>query len=103
MTQPPASAVRKFLSLLEQSDLDFTEEIECQKLKSQVVQQIRSNQQLEQDLRVIDLKIGLLVKNRLTIQVIHYCSYCNKYCRSLHTYTCTFTNIGDALVSYYKS
>ena len=77
VTKPPASAVRKFLSLLEQSDLDFSEEIECQRLKSQVVQQIRSNQQLEQDLRVIDLKIGLLVKNRLTIQVsillVYYC------------------------------
>lgn len=69
MTQPPASAVRKFLSLLEQSDLDFTEEIECQKLKAQVVQKIRSNQQLGQDLNGIDLKIGLLVKNRITLEV----------------------------------
>lgn len=69
VTQPPASAVRKFLSLLEQSDLDFTEEIECQRLKAQVVQQIRSNQQLEQDLNVLDIKIGLLVRNRISLQV----------------------------------
>lgn len=41
---------------------------ECQRLKARVVQQIRSNQQLEQDLDVMDLKIGLLVKNRLTLQ-----------------------------------
>ena len=32
------------------------------------MQQIRSNQQLEQDLGVMDIKIGLLVKNRLTLQ-----------------------------------
>lgn len=68
VAQPPASAVRKFLSLLEQSDLDFSEEIECQRLKSIVVQQIRSNQHLEQDLNVMDIKIGLLVKNRITLQ-----------------------------------
>ena len=106
--QPPASSVRKFLALLEQSDIDFSEEIgkfsrkkpftvqhyavvimlpkynielrlvilcnfyfhlsECQRLKAKVVQQIRSNQQLEQDLDVMDIKIGLLVKNRLTLQ-----------------------------------
>ena len=41
---------------------------ECQRLKAKVVQQIRSNQQLEQDLDVMDIKIGLLVKNRLTLQ-----------------------------------
>ncbi len=69
VTQPPASAVRKFLSLLEQSDLDFSEEIECQRLKAGVVQKIRSNQQLEQDLNVMDLKIGLLVRNRITLEV----------------------------------
>jgi hypothetical protein len=37
-------------------------------LKARVVQQIRSNHQLEQDLDVMDIKIGLLVKNRLTLQ-----------------------------------
>lgn len=67
--QPPASAVRKFLSLLEQKDVDFTEELECQRLKSLVVSSIRSNQQLEQDLNVMDIKIGLLVKNRISLQV----------------------------------
>ena len=70
--QPPASAVRKFLSLLEQSDVDFTEEIECQRLKSRVVQKIRSNQQIEQDLNVMDIKIGLLVRNRITLEVKIY-------------------------------
>ena len=41
---------------------------ECQRLKAQVVHEIRSNQQLEQDLDVMDIKIGLLVKNRITLQ-----------------------------------
>ena len=33
-----------------------------------MVQEIRSNQQLEQDLDVMDIKIGLLVKNRISVQ-----------------------------------
>ena len=41
---------------------------ECQRLKANVVKEIRSNQQLEQDLDVMDIKIGLLVKNRITLQ-----------------------------------
>ena len=41
---------------------------ECQRLKAQVVQEIRSNLQLEQDLDVMDIKIGLLVKNRISLQ-----------------------------------
>ena len=43
--------------------------VECQRLKAQVVQEIRANQQLEQDLNIMDIKIGLLVKNRITLQV----------------------------------
>ena len=42
--------------------------LECQRLKAQVVQKIRSNQQLEQDLSIMDIKIGLLVKNRISLE-----------------------------------
>jgi hypothetical protein len=66
--KPPVETVRRFLHLLEQSDLDFSEELELQKLKAQVVTEIRGNQQLESDLNVMDIKIGLLVKNRLELQ-----------------------------------
>lgn len=44
-------------------------EAELLKLQEEVVRKIRSNQQLEQDLNLMDLKIGLLVKNRITLQV----------------------------------
>ena len=33
-----------------------------------MVHEIKSNQQLEQDLDVMDVKIGLLVKNRISLQ-----------------------------------
>ena len=42
---------------------------ELQKLKAQVVTEIRSNQKLEQDLQIMDIKIGLLVRNKITLQV----------------------------------
>lgn len=61
--------VRKFVHLLEQSALDLQEEQEVTRLREEVVTSIRSNQQMEKDLNVMDIKIGLLVKNRITLQV----------------------------------
>lgn len=66
---PPLSVVRKFVHLLNQSQEDFLAEAELLKLQEEVVRKIRSNQQLEQDLNLMDIKIGLLVKNRITLQV----------------------------------
>ncbi|XP_019373262.1 PREDICTED: ras GTPase-activating-like protein IQGAP2 isoform X4 [Gavialis gangeticus] len=70
---PPLNVVRKFAYLLDQSDLDFQEELEVTRLREEVVTKIRSNQQLEKDLNLMDIKIGLLVKNRITLQdvVLH--------------------------------
>ncbi|NXC09139.1 IQGA2 protein, partial [Orthonyx spaldingii] len=70
---PPLTVLRKFAYLLDQSDLDFQEELEVTKLREEVVTKIRSNQQLEKDLNLMDIKIGLLVKNRITLQdvVLH--------------------------------
>ncbi|XP_051924374.1 ras GTPase-activating-like protein IQGAP2 isoform X4 [Hippocampus zosterae] len=65
---PPLSVVRKFVHLLEQSALDLQEEQDVTRLKEEVVTKIRSNQQMEQDLNLMDIKIGLLVKNRITLQ-----------------------------------
>ncbi|XP_072405007.1 ras GTPase-activating-like protein IQGAP3 isoform X2 [Chiloscyllium punctatum] len=73
---PPLSVVRKFAHLLEHSDHDFREEWELMRLREEVVQHIRSNQRLEQDLNIMDIKIGLLVKNRITLQEV--VSHCKK-------------------------
>lgn len=93
---PSVATVKKFLSLLEQSDLDFSEEIgkcarhktlgchfkmfqlmhfllcmavECQRMKARVVQEIRANQEMEREVDAMDIKIGLLVKNRIDLEV----------------------------------
>ncbi|KAF7687415.1 ras GTPase-activating-like protein IQGAP2 [Silurus meridionalis] len=65
---PPLSVVRKFAHLLEQSNLDLQEEQEVIRLREEVVTKIRANQQMERDLNLMDIKIGLLVKNRITLQ-----------------------------------
>uniref|UniRef100_A0A8B9ERM3 IQ motif containing GTPase activating protein 3 n=1 Tax=Anser cygnoides TaxID=8845 RepID=A0A8B9ERM3_ANSCY len=66
---PPLSIVRRFIHLLEQSQQDFWEEAEVLRLREEVVKRIRASQQLESDLDLMDIKIGLLVKNRITLQV----------------------------------
>lgn len=66
---PPLTVIRKFVYLLDQSDLDFQEDLEVARLREEVVTKIRANQQLEKDLNLMDIKIGLLVKNRITLEV----------------------------------
>ncbi|XP_054434480.1 ras GTPase-activating-like protein IQGAP2 [Pteronotus mesoamericanus] len=76
---PPLSVIRKFVHLLDQSDLDFQEELEVAQLRGEVVTKIRGTQQLEKDLNLMDIKIGLLVKNRITLEdVISHRTKLNK-------------------------
>ncbi|TRY59997.1 hypothetical protein DNTS_020255 [Danionella cerebrum] len=73
---PPLSVVRKFAHLLEFGDNDVRQEAELLRLRQEVVRTIRANQQLEADLDLMDLKIGLLVRNRVTLQEV--VSHCKK-------------------------
>ncbi|XP_039219977.1 ras GTPase-activating-like protein IQGAP2 isoform X1 [Crotalus tigris] len=76
---PPLNVLRKFAYLMDQSDLDFQEELEVTRLREEVVTNIRSSQQLEKDLNLMDIKIGLLVKNRITLQdVVSHSKKLNK-------------------------
>uniref|UniRef100_A0A674EQ92 IQ motif containing GTPase activating protein 1 n=1 Tax=Salmo trutta TaxID=8032 RepID=A0A674EQ92_SALTR len=67
---PPMAVVRKFVHLLDHSDQDFQEELDLMRLREEVITNIRSNQQLENDLNLMDIKIGLLVKNKITLQEV---------------------------------
>uniref|UniRef100_A0A8C6J8A2 Uncharacterized protein n=1 Tax=Melopsittacus undulatus TaxID=13146 RepID=A0A8C6J8A2_MELUD len=76
---PPLSILRRFVHLLEQSQQDFWEESEVLRLQEEVVKRIRANRQLESDLDLMDIKIGLLVKNRITLQeVVCHCKKLTK-------------------------
>ncbi|KAM3967909.1 ras GTPase-activating-like protein IQGAP1 [Aphomia sociella] len=65
---PPLKAVKKFIPMLDFSTEDYDREIELQTLKSEVVQSIRKNQELSKQIDDMDLKIGLLVQNRIALQ-----------------------------------
>ncbi|XP_067456357.1 ras GTPase-activating-like protein IQGAP3 isoform X1 [Thunnus thynnus] len=73
---PPLPVVRKFVHLLELGDGDIREEAELLRQREEVVRSIRFNRQLEADLDLMDLKIGLLVRNRATLQEV--VSHCKK-------------------------
>lgn len=66
---PPLSVVRKFIHLLDLGHGDIREEAELLRLREEVVRSIRFNRQLEDALNQMDLKIGLLVRNKATLQV----------------------------------
>ena len=61
-----AAATNEILKLFIQSFLVF------QQLKNEVVQLIRHNQNLSQQLDSMDIKIGLLIQNRITLRVNSY-------------------------------
>ncbi|TNN02041.1 hypothetical protein fugu_009528 [Takifugu bimaculatus] len=76
---PPLAVVRKFIHLLDLGDGDIREEAELLRLRKEVVQSIRFNRQLEEDLNLMDLKIGLLVRNKATLQeVVTHCKKLTK-------------------------
>jgi Ras GTPase-activating-like protein IQGAP1 len=60
--------VRKFLHLLDMRPDDFKQELELQALKGEITQKIRMIGGLEKDLDTMDIKIGLLVKNRIDVE-----------------------------------
>lgn len=65
---PPLSVIKKFIHLLDVSDTDFEEVNRLQHLKSDMVQTIRRTHQMEDDVDGLDVKIGLLVHNRINLQ-----------------------------------
>ncbi|KAG0713538.1 Ras GTPase-activating-like protein IQGAP1 [Chionoecetes opilio] len=67
---PPMPVIRKFIHLLDVSPGDLDEEFRLQRVKSDMVKTIRHAHQLERDVDELDVKIGLLVQNRITLQDI---------------------------------
>ncbi|KAI6250651.1 Ras GTPase-activating-like protein rng2 [Erysiphe necator] len=67
---PPVNTVKNFVHLLNDSDFDFNEEIEFERLRKTVVQQVRQNEMAEQYIDQLDIKIALLVKNKITLDEV---------------------------------
>ena len=64
------ATIRKFLHLLDLRKEDFAQELELQNIKGEITKKIRLTQGLEKDLDSMDIKIGLLVKNRIDVEEV---------------------------------
>lgn len=69
-TNVPISTIKNFIHLLADNDNDYREEVEVEQLKKTVITKIRANQALEADVSDLDIKIALLVKNKMTLDDI---------------------------------
>ncbi|XP_076668779.1 ras GTPase-activating-like protein IQGAP1 isoform X2 [Andrena cerasifolii] len=68
MEKPPFPVVRHFSAILNFNAEDYDRDLQLQHLKHEVVKSIRHNQTLSQQLDSMDIKIGLLIQNRITLQ-----------------------------------
>ncbi|CAL1687839.1 unnamed protein product [Lasius platythorax] len=66
--KPSFPVVRHFSTILGFSAEDYDKDLELQKLKHEVVQCIRHNQNLSEQLNNMYIKIGLLIQNRIALQ-----------------------------------
>ena len=67
---PPVGTLKGFVHLLNDSDFDFDEEIEFERLRKTVVQYVRQNELADQYITQLDIKIALLVKNKITLDEV---------------------------------
>ncbi|ORZ38843.1 hypothetical protein BCR44DRAFT_42807, partial [Catenaria anguillulae PL171] len=70
MENPPISVIAKFIHLMDIGAHDLEDELAVEAMKQQAVKQIRENAALEQHLNELDIKIALLVKNRITLDEV---------------------------------
>ncbi|KAL8808447.1 MAG: hypothetical protein Q9200_004248 [Gallowayella weberi] len=69
-TNPPVGTVKGFVHLLNDSDFDFDEEVEFERMRKTVVQHVRQNELADQYITQLDIKIALLVKNKITLDEV---------------------------------
>jgi Ras GTPase-activating-like protein IQGAP2/3 len=62
-TNVTVGTIKNFVHLLDDSEADFQEEIKVERLRKMVVEGIRENQALENDVNDLDVKIALVVQN----------------------------------------
>lgn len=62
------TAIQSFMHLLDDSETDFAEEIQVERLRKQVIENIQSNQMLESQVTELDTKIALILQNRLSFE-----------------------------------
>lgn len=69
---PSVRIIQEFIHLLEDSDRDLEDNLDIEDLRQRVVKSIRETQAAELELADLDLKIALLVKNRIGIEDVYH-------------------------------
>jgi hypothetical protein len=70
LNNPPLKIIQEFIHLLSDSEQDFEDELDIESLRQQVIRLIRDNIATEIELSELDLKIALLVKNRISLEEV---------------------------------
>ncbi|KAK6199262.1 ras GTPase-activating-like protein [Scheffersomyces amazonensis] len=65
---PPLSAIRKFAYLLSENEIDFEEEMNLSEMRDTIVEKAKINEELENQIENLDIKLGLLDKNKITLE-----------------------------------
>jgi Ras GTPase-activating-like protein IQGAP2/3 len=69
-SKPSVDCVRQFIEILRNSQLDYDEDIKIEKTRSNITHLIKANQKLDEDLNELDKMIGLLIKNRISLNEV---------------------------------
>ncbi|KAI9347336.1 hypothetical protein BDR26DRAFT_855067 [Obelidium mucronatum] len=72
LQNPSTKIIHEFAHLLDESDRDFEDDLDIEDLRQHVVRMIRENVATEAELNELDLKIALLVKNRIGIEDVYH-------------------------------
>ncbi|GAA5820379.1 hypothetical protein JCM10212_002727 [Sporobolomyces blumeae] len=68
-TNVPVSTIKNFMRLLDDSEFDYRGELQVESLRKELVEAIHRTTTLEDDVKDLDTKIALLVKNKITHEV----------------------------------
>ncbi|CAK7893026.1 ras GTPase-activating-like protein Iqg1p [[Candida] anglica] len=77
MKNPPLSVIKRFAYLLTDNDVDYREEMSLAELKDQIIETSKSNEELEQQIENLDIKLSLLDKNKISVE--EFLRHKNKY------------------------
>lgn len=68
MRNAPLSVISKFAYLLTDNNSDYQEEMELSDAKDKIIQLSKTNEDIENQIEHLDIKLSLLDKNRITIE-----------------------------------
>ncbi|KAL1570118.1 IQ motif containing GTPase activating protein 1 [Candida albicans] len=65
---PPLKVIRRFAPLLSNNDRDFQDEMTLSDLKDLIIEKCKANEEYENQIEQLDMKLGLLDKNKISIE-----------------------------------